>query len=65
MHGENDLRCPIEQAEQLYVALKSLNKQTQFVRFPKANHAMLRNGTPSLRVERLNKISEWFEKYMF
>jgi dipeptidyl aminopeptidase/acylaminoacyl peptidase len=64
LHGENDLRCPIEQAEQFYVALKRLGKVTQLVRFPNSNHAMLRNGAPSLRIERLNQIIGWFENYI-
>ncbi|MCU6793614.1 S9 family peptidase [Paenibacillus sp. WQ 127069] len=64
LHGENDLRCPIEQAEQFYVALKRLDKRTQLVRFPKANHAMLRSGVPSLRLERLNQINGWFNNIL-
>ncbi|MNI32699.1 Prolyl tripeptidyl peptidase precursor [compost metagenome] len=64
LHGENDLRCPIEQAEQIYVALKRLDKRTQLVRFPKENHAMLRSGVPSLRLERLNQINGWFNNFI-
>ncbi|MCM3339848.1 S9 family peptidase [Paenibacillus sp. MER TA 81-3] len=59
LHGEEDLRCPIEQAEQLYVALKRLGKKTQLVRFPGANHDLSRSGHPELRVERLNRIAGW------
>ena len=32
MHAEDDLRCPIEQAEQLYIALKKQRKDVMFVR---------------------------------
>ena len=34
IHSEDDLRCPIEQAEQLFVALKELGREVVFVRFP-------------------------------
>jgi pimeloyl-ACP methyl ester carboxylesterase len=41
IHSENDLRCPIEQAEQLYTALKLQGVETRFVRFPEENHESL------------------------
>ncbi|MEI7027704.1 S9 family peptidase [Paenibacillus sp. y28] len=64
LHGEQDLRCPIEQAEQLYMALKKLGKTVQFVRFPGASHELSRSGHPRLRVERLNRIAGWFESHL-
>ena len=54
LHGEKDFRCPIEQAEQLYITLKSMGKVTEFVRFPDASHNLSRTGTPNLRVSRLD-----------
>ncbi|SDN45156.1 S9 family peptidase [Alkalicoccus daliensis] len=62
MHGENDLRCPIEQAEQLFVALKQLDRSTRFVRFPEANHELSRSGPPHLRKERLKELIFWFKQ---
>ncbi|MEX3624131.1 S9 family peptidase [Viridibacillus arvi] len=64
LHSEKDFRCPIEQAEQLYITLKSMGKETQFVRFPDADHNLSRTGLPNLRIERLNQITGWFEKYL-
>lgn len=60
LHSEKDYRCPIEQAEQLYISLKRLGKETKFVRFPEENHELSRSGKPSLRKNRLNYIVEWF-----
>ena len=60
MHGEKDYRCPIEQAEQLYVALKHQKKETTFIRFPEANHELSRSGPPHLRLARLDQITSWF-----
>jgi hypothetical protein len=34
VHSENDLRCAIEQAEQLFVALKVRGRTVEFLRFP-------------------------------
>lgn len=64
VHGEKDFRCPIEQGEQMFVALKHLRKEVEFVRFPDANHELSRSGKPEMRLARLNHIIGWFEKYL-
>jgi dipeptidyl aminopeptidase/acylaminoacyl peptidase len=64
LHGEQDYRCPIEQGEQLFVTLKHLKKEVEFVRFPGANHELSRSGKPEMRVERLNHITRWFDNYL-
>lgn len=64
LHSENDLRCPIEQGEQLYVALKHRQKKTMFVRFPDSDHNLSRSGHPELRVERLKHIAGWFDTHL-
>jgi dipeptidyl aminopeptidase/acylaminoacyl peptidase len=64
IHSEGDLRCPIEQAEQLFIALKYLGREVEFLRFSGASHSLSRNGPPRLRVERLRHIIGWFERFM-
>lgn len=64
LHGEQDLRCPIEQGEQLFVALKRLGKEAQLIRFPGADHNLSRSGNPHLRVRRLSHIVRWFEEHI-
>ncbi|MCL4424394.1 MAG: prolyl oligopeptidase family serine peptidase, partial [Firmicutes bacterium] len=64
LHSEQDLRCPIEQAEQFFVALKRLKRESQLVRFPNSNHDLSRNGKPVLRTERLNRIVGWFNRFI-
>ncbi|WP_330948573.1 S9 family peptidase [Virgibacillus sp. MG-45] len=64
LHGELDFRCPIEQGEQLFITLKHLKKEVEFVRFPGANHELSRSGKPALRIERLQHICRWFETYL-
>lgn len=64
IHAEEDHRCPIEQAEQFYIALKRLgNAPTKFIRFPEEGHELSRSGRPDRRVERLEAMLEWFKKY--
>ncbi|MCD8511126.1 MAG: S9 family peptidase [Bacillus sp. (in: Bacteria)] len=64
LHGEMDFRCPVEQAEQLFVALKHRGKDTRFVRFPNANHELSRSGPPYLRYARLEELTGWFDKHL-
>ena len=64
IHNENDLRCPIEQGEQVFVALKRLGIDSEFVRFPDEFHGLSRTGRTDRRIARLNHILRWFEKYL-
>jgi dipeptidyl aminopeptidase/acylaminoacyl peptidase len=64
IHAEDDLRCPIEQAEQLFIALKKQRKEVVFVRFPDENHELSRSGKPRHRLERFRIILEWFGRYL-
>jgi len=64
IHSENDYRCPIEQGEQVYVALKRLGVDTEMIRFPDEFHGLSRNGRTDRRIARLNHIRRWFDKYL-
>jgi dipeptidyl aminopeptidase/acylaminoacyl peptidase len=64
LHSEQDYRCPIEQGEQLFVALRKLGVPVIFVRFPNESHDLSRNGQPRHRLERLRHIVEWFRTYL-
>ncbi len=64
IHAEQDLRCPIEQAEQLFVALKYLGREVVFVRYADENHDLSRSGKPHHRVDRLQRIIAWMKKYL-
>jgi len=63
-HQEGDLRCPVEQAEQLYAALKLQKKTVKFVRYPGEFHGMSRTGKPWHRIHRLNMIADWFGQFL-
>jgi dipeptidyl aminopeptidase/acylaminoacyl peptidase len=64
LHSENDLRCPIEQADQLYVALRMLGKEVEYWRFPAEGHELSRSGTPQHRVERAELILDFFGRHL-
>jgi acylaminoacyl-peptidase len=65
IHSEGDLRCSIEQAEQLYTALKIVGVPVRFVRYPRnSDHGMSRSGPPDLRVHRLHEILAWWQRQL-
>lgn len=64
IHSENDFRCPIEQGEQAFVALKRLGIDSEMVRFPEEPHGVSRVGRTDRRVVRLNHIVRWMDKYL-
>ncbi len=63
IHSEFDYRCPIEQAEQMFIALKRLGVDTEMVIFRDESHGLSRGGRADRRMERLKRISGWFNKY--
>ena len=62
MAGEDDRRCPIEQAEQYYTALKHFGVETEFLRYP-GPHGFGSLGKPKLRQDRLTRILDWFDAH--
>jgi dipeptidyl aminopeptidase/acylaminoacyl peptidase len=62
LHSEDDLRCPIGQAEELFVALRLLGREPVMVRFPAENHELSRGGSPKHRIMRANLILDWFRE---
>ncbi len=65
IHSEGDLRCNIEQAEQVFSALKLRNVPARLVRYPRAtSHGMSRAGPPDMRLHRLDQILKWWKKYL-
>lgn len=64
IHSEQDLRCPVEQGEQVFTSLKALGVETELVRFEGESHGLSRGGRPQNRRERLKRIVDWFDKYL-
>ncbi len=65
IHSEGDLRCNIEQSEQVFSALQMQGVPSKFIRYPlETSHGMSRGGPAKLRIHRLNSILEWYSKYL-
>lgn len=61
MCGEDDLRCPLPQSEQLYLALRTIGTPTALIIYPGQSHDML---TPAFMVDRVQRTGLWYDKYV-
>ncbi len=65
IHSEGDLRCNIEQSEQVFAALCEQGVEARFVRYPaNTSHGMSRSGPPDMRLHRLDEIVRWWDKHL-
>jgi len=64
LHSEEDWRCPIEQAEQLFATLRRNGCPVTMVRFPSENHELSRGGSPRHRIERFEIIHDFFRDHL-
>jgi dipeptidyl aminopeptidase/acylaminoacyl peptidase len=63
--GEADWRTPTGSGgEQMFRALKYRKIPTVMVRFPNESHELSRSGQPWHRIERLQHIVGWFDKWL-
>jgi len=63
--GQFDYRTPQDSGgEQLFRALKYLKRPTAMVVFPRETHELSRSGEPWHRIERLDNIVGWFDKWL-
>jgi len=64
IHSEEDYRCPVEQAEQLFSNLKRRGIESAMLRFPGESHELSRSGKPIHRKQRFEHIINWHKKYL-
>lgn len=64
LHSDEDYRCPVEQAYQMFTAYKHKGNDSKLVVFKGENHELSRSGKPNSRFSRLNNIMSWIDKYI-
>ncbi len=64
IHSEQDDRCPVSQAEELFTALKMLRRDVEMVLFPQECHELSRHGSPRRREKRLEFILEFVGRHL-
>ncbi|HXG92500.1 MAG TPA: S9 family peptidase [Blastocatellia bacterium] len=61
IHGESDLRVPIEQGEQMYTALKKRRVPARFIRYPDSYHG---GWSPWNMIHRYYNELKWLGEYL-
>jgi dipeptidyl aminopeptidase/acylaminoacyl peptidase len=64
VHSEQDWRCPIEQAQRMFVALKSRGHEVEMLVFPGEGHELSRSGKPQHRRRRFEAILDWWDRHL-
>jgi dipeptidyl aminopeptidase/acylaminoacyl peptidase len=64
VHSDQDWRCPVEQAEQLFTLLRRCGVEAELLRFSGENHELSRSGSPKHRIERFEAILDWHARHL-
>ena len=64
LQGEADLRCPPQDNEQLFIALRHLGRTVEYVLYPNEPHVYGNSGRPDRRIDRQTRMLDWFDRYL-
>lgn len=64
LQADDDLRCPPVHSEIAFTVLRGLGRTVEMVRYPGEHHIMVADGRPDRRVDRLERILDWFSRYL-
>jgi dipeptidyl aminopeptidase/acylaminoacyl peptidase len=63
LHGERDDRCPVEQAEEWFAALRVRGQTVELVRYPGGSHLFIVNGRLTHRVDYAQRVIDWVTRH--
>ena len=64
IHSEDDLRCPLSQAQRYHLGLVRAGVETELLVFPGEDHELSRSGHPRHRVQRFAAILDWWARFL-
>jgi dipeptidyl aminopeptidase/acylaminoacyl peptidase len=64
LQGEADLRCPPADNEQLFIALRTLGREVEYVLYPDEFHTFAVTGRPDRRIDRMTRMLDWFDRHL-
>jgi dipeptidyl aminopeptidase/acylaminoacyl peptidase len=64
LQAEEDQICPAADAEQLFTALRVLGRETEYILYPDEHHEMKNYGRPDRRIDRMERILAWFDRWV-
>ena len=64
IHSEADWRCPVEQGQRWFTALKLQGVETELLLFPGEGHELSRSGRPRHRRARFEHVLRWWASHL-
>jgi dipeptidyl aminopeptidase/acylaminoacyl peptidase len=64
VHSEQDWRCPVEQGQRWYVALRLQGVESELLLFPGEGHELSRSGRPRHRRARFEHVLRWWARHL-
>ena len=64
VHSEHDWRCPLEQAQRMFVALRRNGVDAEMLIFPGEGHELTRSGKPRHRRQRFAAVLDWWSRHL-
>ncbi len=64
LQAEADQRCPAADNEQLFIALRLLGREVEYVLYSDESHVYATTGRPDRRVDRMSRMLDWFDGHL-
>ncbi|MBC3760210.1 prolyl oligopeptidase family serine peptidase [Quadrisphaera oryzae] len=64
IHSEQDWRCPVEQGQRWWTALRRQGVESELLLFPGEGHELTRSGRPSHRTARFEHLQRWWARHL-
>ncbi|MGQ7298191.1 prolyl oligopeptidase family serine peptidase [Quadrisphaera sp. KR29] len=64
IHSEQDWRCPVEQGQRWWTALRRQGVESELLLFPGEGHELTRSGRPSHRTARFEHLQRWWDRHL-
>jgi dipeptidyl aminopeptidase/acylaminoacyl peptidase len=64
LQSDDDHTCPAADNEQFFIALRTLRREVEYVRYPDESHLMQGVGRIDRRIDRHRRVVEWFTRHL-
>ena len=64
LQSADDRTCPASDNEQLFVALRMLEREVEYVVYPEESHLMQATGRLDRRIDRHRRTVAWFDRHL-
>lgn len=64
LQAEEDAICPASDNVQLFTALNVLGREVELILYPEEHHELKNEGRPDRRIDRMERILAWFDRYL-